>query len=64
MWTVIYIAQKKEGVKRLQALLEQHGIIVRVRKMAKAEEEQECYEVLVPAGEVSRAHDLIFDADI
>ena len=64
MWTVIYITQKKEDVKRLQGLLEQHEIIVRVRKMTKAGEEQACYEVLVPAGEISQAHNLIFDADI
>lgn len=63
MWTVIYIAQKQADVKRLQALLEEHSIIVRVRKLAKDAAEQECFEVMVPAGEVSQAHDLIFGAD-
>lgn len=57
MWTVIYIAQNKESVDKLQAFLEKEGILVKIRPVGKkTSEEDGCFEVLVPDSEVQDAH--------
>ncbi|MCX7715176.1 MAG: hypothetical protein N2171_05575 [Clostridia bacterium] len=66
MWTVIYMAQSKEIVEKLQALLESRGILVKVRPVNKKDIDDKdcCYEVLVPESEVEQAHDIIIDAEL
>lgn len=64
MWTVIYIAQKQAEVETLRAQLEEHKIIVRVHRLSGEQTEAgDGYAVLVPAAEVSAAHEIMFDAD-
>ncbi len=62
MWTVIYIARNKENALALQKALEKEGILVKLRTACKDDSEEEnCYEVLVPAAEVEEAHSIIID---
>ena len=49
MWTVVYMAQSKEISEKLQQVLEEAGLLVKVRPMSKAEEGDNCYEILAEA---------------
>ncbi len=65
MWTVVYMAQDKESVERLQQLLEEQNILVMVRPVNKeAQSDDCCYEVLVPESEVEQTHNIIIDAEL
>lgn len=65
MWTVVYMAQDRESVERLQQLLEQQSILVMVRPVNKqATDDDCCYEVLVPESEVEQTHNIIIDAEL
>ena len=62
MWTVVYMAQSKEMVTRLQEILEKEGLLVKIRPISKNKENQDnYYEVLVPESEVEEAHSIIID---
>ncbi len=62
MWTVVYMAQSKEIVTRLQLILEKEGLLVKVRPISKdPENDDSYYEVLVPESEVEEAHSIIID---
>jgi len=63
MWTVVYMAQSKEIVSKLQELLEKEGLLVKIRPISKNAESDEdnYYEVLVPESEVEEAHMLIIE---
>ena len=62
MWIIVYITQNKELVDKLQALLEGHGLLVKVRSANRdGATEDNCYEVLVPEGESNEAHSIIID---
>lgn len=62
MWTVIYLARNKENAVALQNALEGEGILVKIRTTCKdGSEDENCYEVLVPAAEVEEAHGIIID---
>ncbi len=62
MWTVVYMAQSKEMVTRLQEILEKEGLLVKIRPISKHKENQDnYYEVLVPESEVEEAHSIIID---
>ncbi len=62
MWTVVYMAQSKEIVIKLQQILESEGLLVKIRPISKnPENEDNYYEVLVPESEVEEAHSIIID---
>ncbi len=62
MWTVVYMAQSKEIVDKLQQILEKEGLLVKIRPISKNRENSDnYYEVLVPESEVEEAHSIIID---
>lgn len=62
MWTVVYMAQNKEIVTKLQDFLEKEGLLVKIRPMSKnSNNKDNYYEVLVPESEVEEAHSIIID---
>lgn len=62
MWTVVYIAKNTQIAEQLRTLLEDGGMLVKIRPISKGGEhvESSC-EVLVPESEVEQAHSLIID---
>ena len=62
MWTVVYISQSRETAESLRALLEDSGLLVKIRPVCKqSEAEPQSYDVLVPESEVSQAHSIIIE---
>ena len=62
MWTVVYMAQSKEIVIKLQQVLEKEGLLVKIRPINKnLDNSDNYYEVLVPESEVEEAHSIIID---
>jgi menaquinone-dependent protoporphyrinogen IX oxidase len=62
MWTVVYMAQSKEIATKLQELLAQEGILVKLRPINKNHDNNDNYfEVLVPEAEVEEAHSVIIE---
>ncbi|RCX19371.1 hypothetical protein DFR58_103116 [Anaerobacterium chartisolvens] len=62
MWTVVYMAQSKDIATRLQELLKNEGILVKLRPISKNPENNDnYYEVLVPEAEVEEAHSVIIE---
>ena len=60
MWTVIYMAQGREAADNLRALLENAGILVKIRPVTKAAEgEANAFEILIPQTEKDEAHKVI-----
>lgn len=65
MWTVVYVAQRSQEVLEIKSILEENNIISRVRQGSdSSEEEGTCYEIMVPAGELSLAQDLILEFEM
>lgn len=64
MWTVVYIAKSKEIAENLRYLLEDAGLLVKVRPVNNnCEGECNCYDILVPESEVAVAHKIIIEND-
>jgi menaquinone-dependent protoporphyrinogen IX oxidase len=62
MWTVVYMAQSKEIANKLQDLLTDEGILVKLRPISKKRDNNDNYfEVLVPESEVEEAHSVIIE---
>lgn len=60
MWTVIYMVQAVEDADNLKSLLENAGILVKIRPVTKAAEgEANAYEILIPETEKEEAHKII-----
>jgi hypothetical protein len=55
MWTVIYVAQSKDGATKLQGMLSEQGVLVKTRQIGKSKNSDGLYEVLVPETEVEDA---------
>ena len=65
MWTVVYVAQKSEEIIKIKEILNENSIISRVRQGNNtSEEEGTCFEIMVPAGELSVAQDLILEFEM
>lgn len=65
MWTVVYVAQKSQEIIKIKEILDKNSIISRVRQGNNtSEEEGTCYEIMVPAGELSAAQDLILEFEM
>lgn len=62
MWTVVYMAQSKDIATKLQELLTNEGILVKLRPISKNPDNNDnYYEVLVPEAEVEEAHSVIIE---
>ena len=62
MWTVVYMAQSKDIATKMQELLTNEGILVKIRPISKNHENNDNYfEVLVPEAEVEEAHSVIIE---
>ena len=62
MWTVVYMAQSKDIATKLQVLLTDEGILVKLRPISKNHENNDNYfEVLVPEAEIEEAHSVIIE---
>ena len=55
MWTVIYVAQSKDGATKLQGMLSEQGVLVKTRQIGKSKNSDGLYEVLVPETEIEDA---------
>lgn len=65
MWTVIYVAQKSQEVLKIKSILDENSIISRVRQGNNTtEQEGTCFEIMVPAGEISDAQNLILEFEM
>lgn len=59
MWTVIYMAQTKESVLKVQALLADANLAVRVRPVGESASDDGYFEILVPETEAQLAHTIL-----
>jgi hypothetical protein len=55
MWTVIYIAQSRDGADKLQGMLSEQGVLVKTRQIGKVKNSDGLFEILVPETEVEDA---------
>ncbi|KPU43446.1 hypothetical protein OXPF_28870 [Oxobacter pfennigii] len=55
MWTVIYVAQSRDGATKLQGMLSEQGVLVKTRQIGKNKNADGLFEVLVPETEVEDA---------
>lgn len=65
MWTVIYMAQIRERAEKLRELLENKGIIVKIRCSGCCNKDANgCFELLVPSAEFNEAQDIMFESGL
>ncbi|AMA73974.1 MULTISPECIES: hypothetical protein [Aneurinibacillus] len=55
MWTVIYIAPSAKIAEKIQDKLTAEGFLVKIRQSGVSKQ----YEILVPAGEVEEAQEVL-----
>lgn len=55
MWTVVYVAQSKDGADELKDMLNTHGVLVKTRQIGKGKNSGGVFEILVPETEVEDA---------
>lgn len=55
MWTVVYVAQSKDGASKLQDMLSEQGVLVKTRQIGKTKNMDGIFEILVPETEVEDA---------
>lgn len=55
MWTVVYIAQNKVELDKIQNALMDEGLLTKIRQIGKDKNGQGLYEILVPQSEVDDA---------
>ncbi|CCO09279.1 hypothetical protein JCM39194_11360 [Desulfotomaculum varum] len=60
MWTVVYIAPNKKQAERLQQMLQQEGLLVKLRNIGlPSGNDNGAVEILVPESEVDEALEII-----
>lgn len=55
MWTVVYVAQSKDGASKLQGMLSEQGVLVKTRQIGRSKNNDGLFEILVPETEVEDA---------
>jgi len=55
MWTVVYVAQSKDGAEKLQSMFSEQGVLVKIRQIGKSKGSDGLFEVLVPETEIEDA---------
>lgn len=63
MWTLVYISQKVDEALNVKTMLESAGIIAKNKRVRNSENDEYCFEILVPSSEVKEAHSLIIDME-
>ena len=63
MWTQIYLSQNRESAGKIKKLLEDAGILTRMR-ILKAEDKVQCHEILVTDADVEKAHSVIIEGNL
>jgi hypothetical protein len=58
MWTVIYMAQSKESVLKVQEILAEASLAVRAKPVGEGADDG-YFEILVPETEVQLAHAIL-----
>ena len=58
MWTVIYMAQTKESVLKVQEMLAEESLAVRVKPVGEGADDG-YFEILVPETEAQLAHTIL-----
>ena len=62
MWMVVYIAQTSETAEKIRSLLQDAGLLVKVRAVNQTQAEKYgCYEILVTESELDAAHNIIIE---
>lgn len=62
MWTVVYMSQNKDVAMEMGKVLQQEGILVKLREATKRRADADSYyEVLVPEAEIEEAHAVIVE---
>ncbi len=62
MWTAIYIAQSKKMAEKVEKLLTEEGMLVKVQSVGKRfESERGYYEILVPECEAEEAQNILYE---
>ncbi len=62
MWMVVYIAQTSETAEKIRSLLQEAGLLVKVRAVNQTQAEKYgCYEILVTESELDTAHSIIIE---
>ncbi|MCX7885568.1 MAG: glutamate decarboxylase [Caloramator sp.] len=56
MWTVVYVAQSIEERDKIQKALCEQGVLVKIKKIGKKNDDNGLYEILVPQTEVDDAY--------
>lgn len=65
MWTVVYVGQSREAADKLKALLEDAGILVRIRPVTGTSEgDANAFEILIPQTEKEEADKIIIGSQI
>lgn len=60
MWTVIYMAQSKEAVVKIQRLLAENSLAARIRPLGEGGDSG-YFEILVPETEAQLAHAVLIN---
>ena len=62
MWTAIYIAQNRKMAEKVETILMDEGMLVKIESMSKDNESKEgFFEILVPEGEANEARDILYE---
>ena len=62
MWTVVYMTQSMDDANTLKELLEEEGILVKLRPVSQSiNSNKESCEILVSETEVDEAHSIIIE---
>lgn len=56
MWTVVYIAQSRHEMEKIEKALCEQGVLVKIKKIGKNNDDNGLYEILVPKSEVDDAY--------
>ena len=60
MWMVITLARNREAARRIETILKDEGILVRLHAVyKKVNAEKNCYEVLVLEAEFDEAREIL-----
>lgn len=63
MWIVIYLAQNRKMADKIEMILNEEGMLVRVKQISKnLENDEGIFEVLVPKGEGDEAREILYEA--
>lgn len=62
MWIAVYIAQNRKIADRIERLLTEEGMLVKIQPISKKIEDRDgYYEILVPEGEAEEAQNILYE---